>query len=432
MKSIVKHLYNNLFIILCLLSLIVSCGHKKSPTGGKRDLVKPEILYIDPPEFSELSDKAIEIMFSKPIDRKSINTGIYFYPPILKKRYNWDKDLLKISVLEELDIDRNYFLSISSSIEGEHGNNLDQDYVHIFKHGELQTNRISGKISYEKLEDQDDSITLKLFSADTTLIMRKEISGNIYELEHLNPQDHILIAYQDKNTNNRYDYETEPYFEKRVAGKQFTNLDFTLSYQDTINPGLKSAEVNSKNQIKLRFTEEISEFEKIEITSADSMAIPLDLTASYLEKDEIELITTDMDTVKYMVSVVQFQDIKGNSTAQEVIYIKGISDSDNVIPTIDYHYPRNGATVNELMPEIGVKFSEIIFVANIQVKLTAVETKTEISLDLIAGNSRLYRFLPRQELANYASYNFYLLAEDQNGNKLQKPLDFSFIPIVRE
>ena len=71
-----------------LLMLILSCGHKKAPTGGEKDIIKPEIVAIVPEEFSDIHGKNIEVTFSKPIDRSTIFTGFYVYPPILKKKFS--------------------------------------------------------------------------------------------------------------------------------------------------------------------------------------------------------------------------------------------------------------------------------------------------------------------------------------------------------
>ena len=144
-KRIMKHLYVISLIILISIGLI-SCGHKQNPTGGKKDTIHPEIVSITPDEYSDITDSNIEIIFSKPIERSTILSGIYIYPPILKKKYSWDGNILTIKILEELEKNTNYYFNFSEKIEGEHGNFLDKGSSFVFASGNLNSNRISGKI----------------------------------------------------------------------------------------------------------------------------------------------------------------------------------------------------------------------------------------------------------------------------------------------
>ena len=113
--------YTKLFLILFLLFLL-SCGHRKSPTGGKKDTENPTIVSILPDEFFDINNRDIEVVFSKPIDRSSILSGIYICPPILNKKFKWDKNTLIIKILEDLEQNTNYFFTFSRRIKGEHNN----------------------------------------------------------------------------------------------------------------------------------------------------------------------------------------------------------------------------------------------------------------------------------------------------------------------
>ena len=136
--------------------LIVSCGNRKSPTGGKVDTEKPILSAISPDNYSGIDEGIIEITFSKPMDRSSVydgERGLYFYPLINQKKYRWTDNTLTVEINEELLSGYNYYLSVSENIRDLRNNNLEKDYLFIFHTGKLVDQKIDGYITYEKEED---------------------------------------------------------------------------------------------------------------------------------------------------------------------------------------------------------------------------------------------------------------------------------------
>ena len=178
-KKTMKYMLKLIFMIFIFTGLI-SCGHKQNPTGGKKDTIHPEIVSVIPDEYSDITDSNIEIIFSKPIERSTILSGIYIYPPILKKKYSWDGNILTIKVLEELDKNTNYYFNFSEKIKGEHGNSLDKSSLFVFASGKLNSNRISGNFLFEEIEDKNKPIQMTILTADSTEIFSLESSGETY------------------------------------------------------------------------------------------------------------------------------------------------------------------------------------------------------------------------------------------------------------
>ena len=420
-----------LLSLLIIILLLLSCGHKKSPTGGKRDTEKPTILNISPEEFNDITDSNIEITFSKPINRSTILTGIHFYPMIYNKKFKWDKNTLIIKILEDLEENTNYFISFSEKIKGEHGNKLDKNYVFIFKSGKLNNNRISGNISYEDKTDTGKEIKLILQTADSTFIFSRKLQGNAYELDNLNNIEHILEAYIDKNDNSKYDDSSEPFFQKLIPPQKISNIDLELAYADTVKPLIKSADVLSNNQIVLEFSETILKYDNINIFTTDSLRISIPVKMLSLKLDKLSIISGELDTLKYEVSISNLEDKKNNINVETNIIIMGTSVQDTIPPEILSVNPRNGSSVNTLLPEIEIIFSEIIFRDSIKAQILGLETNKEIGISLIKGDSERYLFQPNENLVNYASYKFIIEASDPNGNRLEELFEVVFIPIVR-
>ncbi|MBC8385999.1 MAG: Ig-like domain-containing protein [Candidatus Cloacimonetes bacterium] len=113
------------------------------------------------------------------------------------------------------------------------------------------------------------------------------------------------------------------------------------------------------------------------------------------------------------------------------ILFDGIVIPDTIAPKIIYTKPGNGTTIDNLLPEIEIMFSEIILAENFNATLTNVEKHKEIPLKIIQGDSKRFMVNPLKNLQNYSSYNFNLTISDASGNYLQKENLFTFIPIIR-
>ncbi len=416
--------------LMIITLFIISCGHKKSPTGGKKDTIKPEIVNIFPEEFSEIKDQNIEVTFSKPIDRTTIFTGLYIYPPILKKKFKWDKNTLIIKIYEELENNTNYYFTFSKKVKGEHKNELSQDYTFIFKKGKLNENRISGNFLYELEEDKNEPVKINLMTADSIIIFTKEIQDPVYEFDNLNNIEHQIRSYIDKNKNGKYDEEKEPFFKAFIPPQKFSNRDIELVYIDTLKPEIKSAKVLFDDQIELTFSEKIKDFSQISFYIDDSLRTGLSIKANYLENDKLLILSEKMDTLKYVLQILDLEDQKKNIVEESSIKILGKTTQDTIPPEIVFVKPRNGSTINNLKPEFEIFFSEIILRENIDVKLISSEKKSIIELNNAQDNSKKYLYKPKKKLENYSSYKLEIIVVDNSGNELP---DFSsvFIPIVR-
>jgi len=419
-----------LFLILLLLFLL-SCGHRKNPTGGKKDTESPTIVSILPDEFYDINNQDIEVVFSKPIDRTSILSGIHIYPPILNKKFKWDRNTLIIKILEDLEQNTNYFITFSKKIKGEHNNKLDQDYVFIFRNGKLNEYRISGEIIYEDKSDEGLIVTFNLMTTDSTLIYSTELEGYSYEIDNLNNIEHQIESYIDKNENGKYDYEKEPYFQFFTSMKEISSINIELAYADTIKPEIKSVKSIWNNQLELNFSEPIRSVSEIKITTTDSLEIPLSVLAQALNDDKISIVTSKMDTIQYKIWLTELEDLKENVLVESSILFDGISIQDTIPPKVISSFPRNGATIKMLLPEIVIEFSEIILTENLSAKLISVESQELTEMKIDKGNSNIFIFKTALELTNYSSYNFIISASDMTNNKLEEFSTF-FIPIVRQ
>ncbi len=423
-------------IAMLLFTLLLSnCGSDGSPSGGPKDTVKPTIVNVDPGEYESIASGDIEITFSKPIDRATVLTGIHIYPAILKKKFRWpDGNTLGIRIYEKLEEDTNYYIMFSKEIKGMHGNPLDQDYLYTFSSGELQRLRLSGNIEYERPGDMGRPISFSLFDADTVNVYKTVLTGSNYVLENLNPGGYVLESFIDLSGNNKYDYGTEPWFRQEISLDGNMTLDWQMAYEDSLAPSFADVKALSASQLLVKLSEPLQDFTSIRIEAQDSLRTELPIIEYNVFEDTLHILTSAQDTLKYKLEALGMRDLKDNFSEIDSIFFQGKARPDSTAPRVVKTIPRNGTSITTRMPEIQIRFSEMILTKDIHLSMQCVETGDKIGVEVVEGNSSRYVVKPSQELTNYNTYILTIekITSDPAGNSMAQPVDVSMIPIVKE
>lgn len=419
-------------ILLILLHILVACGSKRPPTGGPVDTEKPVVVASVPEVFGDISDGKIEISFSKALDKSTLSSAIYIYPPITNKKISYDANTIIIRIQEKLLKDTNYYVTLTSRLKDTRGNALGQNQTLVFRSGKLNTNKISGSIIYEDPRDMAFPIRLDILSADSLMIQSNSISGNSYAIEHLNPISHLLRAFIDKDNNGRYDFGKEPHFEALAHFAPITTLDIKMQYRDSTLAQIRSVRAISNREVEIQFTEDVSSVGDIAIASVQT-STPLPIRIKLLNKDKMQLITAEQDTSRYQLLVENIRDLKQNLTKRAGTQFSGSSRIATSKPKVVSTSPRNGTSVNSIRPEITVVFDRIMPQDSLRYSLYSADKKEKIAIDVLSGNSNVYKFVPRTELFNYRSY-LLLISKDSAdifGNKLEADFELNFLPLYR-
>jgi len=423
--------FSTLIIILSII-LLIGCGSKRSPTGGPVDTEKPVLTASIPQQFDDISAKRIELTFSKALDKSSITRGIYIYPPILNKKVHYASNTLTIEIREDLLPDTNYYITLTSAIKDTRGNALEQNQTLVFRHGRLNDHRISGIIHLEDEADRKLPVTINVLSPDSLMIMSHRFTGSAYAIETLNPSPHILRAFIDKNTNDRYDYGIEPYFEGRTPLQQFVNLDINLAYADTTKPVINSVQAISDRELRITLNKPLSQWKEIKVLTPSERR-PLPIAITMMDGKLLTLLTEPADSARYLLEIHEASDAKGNVQSLTTIQFNGSTRADTTAPVILATLPRTGTAVSDLRPVIEIHFSKIIPANAIQYSLIQSDTKQVVPLEIIQADHKIYRFRPSQDLINQKSHLLTINAEttDFNGNPLGRDFEMTFLPLVR-
>jgi len=422
-------LKHSLIITCSIVALIIlsACGSKRSPTGGALDTEKPSVLASSPAEYAQIGKGAVEISFSKEMDRSSLANSIYIYPPVMNKKISFDGPTLKIKLNEELKQDTNYFITLSTRLKDTRGNPLNRNQTLVFRNGDLNNYRIAGQIHYERAEDLGMPIEVSLFSADSLLVLSDRIKGSSFAMESLNPQAHILKAYIDKNLNGRYDFGLDPYFETKSEAVPSANMNISLVYADSTKPRISRIQPVNRREFKVMFSEPVKSFESISFGGSMDMG----LIFKHLDDNVLSVVCTPMDSTEHTVRIKRLEDLKGNITELAEMKFRNLAPLDTIAPFVSFTNPRNGASVNTLLPELEIHFSEFVPMEKLQVSLSS--GSDQIGLKLLSHTGNIFRYQPTKTLQNYKSHLLTVSnSVDYSGNIMKSPYELNFLPLKRD
>ncbi|HOT40379.1 MAG TPA: Ig-like domain-containing protein, partial [Candidatus Syntrophosphaera thermopropionivorans] len=177
------------------------------------------------------------------------------------------------------------------------------------------------------------------------------------------------------------------------------------------------------------FTEAIKGYGSIKINRLDNKE-ESPVLLSYLEEDKLTLLTASQDAFAYTLELYGVEDKKGNVSPVIKSEFRSSIIMDTEPPQVVYSSPRNGTSVKSLEPILEVCFSEVIPRASIKASLRASETKTEIPIEVLQSDSRIYRFKPQKPLQNYRSYVLTISATDISGNSMPESFNLNFLPLI--
>ncbi len=204
-------LLSSLFII----SFLISCAQQVPPSGGPDDLTPPDLMESLPGlgATSVPKDVTFQFMFSEWINPASAKRSVTVYPPIeAGLRIRVSGRTLTIDPKEDLSDSTTYHVTLTTALEDLHGNNLGTAIDLYFSTGpRLDSGMVYGCIPTNSGYAQKPTVALyrtdtipqdSLLFMDPTYVTQTDSFG-VYELTHIRPSSYYLLAFLDKNNDNR-------------------------------------------------------------------------------------------------------------------------------------------------------------------------------------------------------------------------------------
>ncbi len=248
-------------------ALFVTCAVKGGLKGGPEDKTPPTIIYSFPQADSTGVHhlEYIRFSFSEMMDRNSIAKNLFISPPIAHE-WEWQGyDELSIRLLDSLNRDVTYVLTLGTGLKDLRGNGLEQAYTLAFSSGDhIDHGEISGRVhglkpkkNYTVMAYLLDSLSQNPhFYRDTALYITKTGKKGNFRLTNLKEGLYRVLAVNDANNNLLADLPREKIAlaQKDIPVREGRMADFVSmrpAIQDTNPPVILSVRAINKRQVSL-------------------------------------------------------------------------------------------------------------------------------------------------------------------------------------
>lgn len=422
-----KYLRAGWLITAFSLFLLAGCGHQQSPSGGPQDKVAPVLDLVLPVPGPVPTDGVYELTFNKDLDEDY--TGIALYPP-LDHTVEVSNRTITVKVTEPVPAG-NLYLTVTPGLTDTHDNKFVGWQTLVYYQGQPEEGTVSGTLSFEKKEDATLPVYLGLFSADSLLIQRETATGSAFAIKNTCSHTAFIQAYADKNSDGRWNQESEPGCWQPVTNGRTSTVALNLQYKDETPPQFSKAEFLDNRHLLVTFNEDIATVEQPDLIN-ESAKIPVTIEGLSQEGSKLTLLLAPVDTTSYRLTCKKVIDKKGNTLYDIDQNIEGVALADTTLPRIISVEPKQNSVIHTLTPRFTVLFSEIIPWQNAKFALYYAENNKEIDMQALQSNSNRYVLTPKKPLANFSNYRFCIKKQtaDAAENSLKEDMELQFITVV--
>jgi len=211
------------FVIVIIAYLLGSCANTTTPPmGGAKDTIPPSLIKVFPDSGSvnyPLKGGQIELRFNEYVVLKEPQKSIFLSPPLNKRVEAKIKGKsILITFPSQLDSGVTYTLNFGKSIVDNNEGNQFSSYVYPFSTGSyLDSMMCSGTIfnAATLLPKEDISVAFYKDISDSVLYNKfpsafsKSDKFGYFVVRNLEPGPYKVYAFNDINSNNKYDPENE-------------------------------------------------------------------------------------------------------------------------------------------------------------------------------------------------------------------------------
>jgi hypothetical protein len=418
------------------------------PPGGPEDKTPPTVVTSAPDNGSVFVDlkPSISIAFSERMNRETTAGAVFVSPPVEGEvRIEWKKNELRLDFDEELLIDRTYQVTVGSGATDAHGNRLAQSFTIAFSTGEaLDSGSIAGSVRLNFQPIAGASVVaydLKLADSlnpaeRNPLYITQSSSDGTYSLNYIARGDYLVLAYEDRNRNKKWDppgegigLPSQPVMID-VQAESITEVDFDLSARDTVPLRVKDVSVNADHVLKIALSEFALRHSiyscNIALVASDSGdTIRVDRAFAWQDSSREIVASVDMPSVPLdlRLSMRRLSDIWGNEINTDVdsVFLATTPSPDKKKPSVALASPRPGDIIQAPDAAALFRFDEPVALVSdfsgfqlVDADSTPVQCKSE------QPDPFSVRFTPEVGLRHGTLYTGTLLKEsviDRSGNR---------------
>ena len=248
------------------------CATMQSPSGGEKDVLAPKVLSSFPQQgATNVNTTSIEVHFDEYFKLKNLSSELLISPPLDSKPLISQKGKsLFIELQDTLNENSTYTFNFGNGIADFHEGNVLKDFTLVFSTGsELDSLAISGILNYCPTNESPENIIVGIYQTDqlkkdsTIYLQKPDYFGLVnekseYKIEHIRDGSYELIAFEDVNSNYRYDGATEQiaFCDSLIAIEDSTVVNLWL-FKEEIELKLLETRTKENGRIHWAYNKEI-------------------------------------------------------------------------------------------------------------------------------------------------------------------------------
>lgn len=346
------------FSALTLLFLVISCAQKVPPTGGKKDIVAPKILYSLPKNQTlNFNSNTIEIYFDEYVKVENINQNLLITPAIEGNYSSKIKPTgVKLTFDKPFKTNTTYNFNFRNTFKDITENNEAKNVRLVFSTGnQIDSMKVKGKVTDPLTNKPVFDALVGLYKIHDSLNIKKEKpyyftktdSSGIFNIENIQNEKYKILAFSDNNNNTIFNEATEKIAYRTDTlnvNKNLDNINLSLVKQDKVplkinktrttvnyafvelNKGVQDIKINFKtpsdslpflittiNEIKFFNTKSIMDTVKYELKAIDSVGVVSIISGKFIFKKAAKKTDTIKDEFKLLVTPNQNNPIENNT-----------------------------------------------------------------------------------------------------------------------
>jgi len=227
MKLIMRNKLSNLFFILTLGLIIISCANRGNPSGGPKDVTPPKIVKSTPKNYTtNFNGKEIKIYFDEYVKIKNLSKQLIISPPMDPAPevtpLGTASKYITIKINDTLSENTTYAFNFGNSIVDNNEENPYSYYKFIFSTGSyIDSLSVKGDITDAVLRKPEDFVSVRLYEVDSTFkdsIVYNKLpkyvtntldSTTTFSIDNIKAGKYMLVALKDANEDNKFQQKTD-------------------------------------------------------------------------------------------------------------------------------------------------------------------------------------------------------------------------------
>ncbi|HUV30504.1 MAG TPA: Ig-like domain-containing protein [Acidobacteriota bacterium] len=258
-----------------VLAAFFGCAQISAPPGGEEDRTGPVLIGSSPENESVMvtTGDRIALYFSEPLLKPLTGSPVFISPrPASEPRIQWKKDRIIITLPEAFKANRTYVITLNATVTDLRRNRLDSSATIAFSTGAaIDTGRVSGYLYKDNARAAAAVAALYDLSLFGDTIAYDSVypsylaptnSDGFFSFRYLPEHEYRLVAFEDKNRNERPDPYREPFAvpdRSIVVGGPLPldALNLHLATADTLAPAILSASQTTDGLVRVRLSRPI-------------------------------------------------------------------------------------------------------------------------------------------------------------------------------